>query len=240
MLSQKNKKKSIILALTGAFALSAFSLPFMQNVSAAASEPAMTMHHREHPGAADLQIDDLADQLGISREELKTSLANGTRIQDLHMAALIAETSQQSWKDVLASKTAANSWKDVCVQYKVSREDLRKTMEKHMAKRMASKLSLDEQTVSTLLSNGYRPHDIIFASVLSQKTDKDIQSILDMKKINNRWEDVAMDLGLSADDLQKCREDIRTIMPMPPFERMHEGESSHADFQNRMGAAPME
>lgn len=240
MLSEKNKKKSIILALTGAFALSAFSLPFMQNVSAAANEPAMAMHHREHPGADAWQMDDLADQLGISRDELKACLDHGTRIQDLHMAALIAETSHQSWKDILSAKTAANSWKDVCDQYKVSREDLHKTMEKHMAKRMAAKLSLEESTVSNFLNNGYLPHDIVFAAVLSQKTNKDIQNILDMKKINNRWEDVALDLGLSADDLQKCREELRTIMPMPPFERMHADEHFRPMMQNDMAPAPTE
>lgn len=72
---------------------------------------------------------------------------------------------------------------------------------------------LDKAKVQDLLKDGYRPHDIIGAGVLANKSGKNVNSVLNMKKINNRWSDVAKSLGVDWDTVKK------EIMPKRPHHK---------------------
>ena len=65
-----------------------------------------------------------------------------------------------------------------------------------MASRIEQKGNVDKDTALKLLRNGYRAQDIECAGLLAKKSGEDIQSVLDKKKINNRWSDVAEQLGV--------------------------------------------
>ena len=62
---------------------------------------------------------------------------------------------------------------------------------------------IDEEGALKLLKDGYEPWDISCASILAEAAGKDIQSVLDLKKINNRWGDVADQLGVDRKELKK-------------------------------------
>ena len=57
-----------------------------------------------------------------------------------------------------------------------------------------------------LLQEGYTSRDIGIAAELADASGKDIHAVIDMKKINNRWADVAKELGV----------DFSTIVPQRP------------------------
>ena len=73
------------------------------------------------------------------------------------------------------------------------------------AKDLSQDGNVDETTAMNLLKDGYEPWDISWAAALAKAADKDIQSVLDLKKINNRWSDVAEQLGVDRRVLQKFR-----------------------------------
>lgn len=66
--------------------------------------------------------------------------------------------------------------------------------------RLATVSKLDKAKVKSLLDNGYHPRDIKYAGKFANKTKKSVDEILAMKKINNKWKDVAKSLGISIDE----------------------------------------
>ena len=68
------------------------------------------------------------------------------------------------------------------------------------AARMADRLAMNKYTLKSLLKDGYHPRDIMMANLISKKSDKPILKVLSMKKINNTWQDVAKNVGLSHRD----------------------------------------
>lgn len=89
----------------------------------------------------------------------------------------------------------------------------------NIAKMMARKGDVDESTALKLLKNGYHPRDIEVAATLAKESGKDIQKVLDMKKINNRWEDVAKSLGVDESKVRPQRPEGRDGRPgtQPPM-----------------------
>lgn len=80
------------------------------------------------------------------------------------------------------------------------------------AEHIAKFAKLDKAKVLSLMENGYRPHDISMAGILADKSKKSVDSVLDMKKINNRWKDVASSLSVTLN-----KEDF----PKPPRKPGH-------------------
>lgn len=87
----------------------------------------------------------------------------------------------------------------------------------NIAKMMAKKGDVDESTALKLLKNGYHPRDIEVAGKLAKETGKDIQKVLDMKKINNRWEDVAKSLGVDESKVRPQRPEGGRPGTQPPM-----------------------
>jgi hypothetical protein len=226
------KKKALILTIAGAFAFTGVGISFMQNISAAAATEHTKVHHAQPPKMdRDQQLTEMASALGIEKADLVDFLSKGNDLHDLHMAVNIADASQKPWKTVLASKTAANSWQDVCQSYGVTEDQLHESEQNHMSKMIAGKIDLNQTTVSNLLKNGYHPRDVMMAGLLAKKADKDIQTVLDAKKINNRWEDVAAGFNISKDDFAADTKDFRCAMPgnhdfldKGPHHRMHQAD----------------
>lgn len=71
-----------------------------------------------------------------------------------------------------------------------------------VAKRIAEYGNLEEAVALQLLKDGYRGRDIEMAGRLAKASGKDVQAVLAMKKINNRWYDVADALGVAWDDIR--------------------------------------
>ena len=208
---QTTKKKAILLAIAGAFAISGIAVPFMQNASAAAAknEPAICQPDKNHQ---DRFIKQAATELGVEQQTVKDFLAQGNGPRDLHMALIFSEASGKSLTTVLADKTAAVSWPDLEKKYSLEQNQIRQARENLMIRQIVKFSALDEQSVKNLLKAGYQPHDIAFAGRLANKTHTSVQAVLDKKKINNSWRDVAKDISLTETDLRPGKNDFPFLM----------------------------
>ena len=99
-------------------------------------------------------------------------------------------------------KTADKRWPDVGKALGVTPEQFRKQMNEMTADRMAKRGDIDKAKALALLNNGYRAQDISMAAKIAKLSGKDLQAVLDMKKINNRWSDIAKKLGVDASKLR--------------------------------------
>jgi hypothetical protein len=217
---QTTKKKAILLAIAGAFAISGIAVPFMQNASAAAAknEPAICQPDKNHQ---DRFIKQAATELGVEQQTVKDFLAQGNGPRDLHMALIFSEASGKSLTTVLADKTAAVSWPDLEKKYSLEQNQIRQARENLMIRQIIKFSALDEQSVKNLLKAGYQPHDIAFAGRLANKTHTSVQAVLDKKKINNSWRDVAKDIGLTETDLRPEKKEFPFFMMDSPHGEPH-------------------
>ena len=145
------------------------------------------------------------DTFGVDEKEVKSAIEDGKDIRDIGQAAMFANISGKSFKDVMGMKTDTKDWPEVGKELGITQEQVKDKMATMQAKDIAEKASVDENTAATLLKNGYRAHDIVAAGILAKAANKDIQSVLDMKKINNRWGDVADQLGVDKSVLHMGR-----------------------------------
>lgn len=102
-------------------------------------------------------------------------------------------------------KTDDKHWPEVGKALGVTREQISAQMNEMTATRMAERGNVDKDTALKLLNNGYQPRDIGMAGKLAKISGKDIQAVLDMKKINNHWGDVAEQLGVDREQLRPER-----------------------------------
>jgi len=215
------KKKAIILAMAGAFAATGIAAPLMQTVSASAkttakAEQTQAQQQVQPPKMTDEMATQAAAKLGIDKQLLIDFQNKGNNIRDLHMAMVVADASQHTLTEVLTAKINGSSWPDLCKSYNLDESKLHQIEQDHMAKKLATEISVKEDTIKLLLGNGYQPQDIVMASILADKSNKDIQSVLDLKKINNRWQDVAKNLNVSDSDIQAALQKMPHMMPGGP------------------------
>lgn len=211
------KKKAIILAIAGAFAATGIAAPLMQTVSASAKTTTKTEQAQaQPPKMTDEMAAQAAQKLGIDKQLLIDFQAKGNNIRDLHMAMVVADASQHTLTEVLTAKINGSSWPELCKSYNLDETKLHQIEQDHMAKKLATEISVKEDTIKLLLGNGYQPQDIVMASILADKSNKDIQSVLDLKKINNRWQDVAKTLNVSDADIQASLQKMPHMMPGGP------------------------
>ena len=163
--------------------------------------PHMMQGHKggQHP-MMNMNADDVAKRLheafGVSEAEVKEAVNNKRDFQDIGQAAMLSKISGKSFKDVLAMKTEKNNWPEIGKSLGVTREQVQTQMLTMQALHIEKKANVDKQRVLALLKNGYQARDIECAGLLAKAAGKDVQAVLDMKKINNRWTDVAAELGV--------------------------------------------
>jgi plasmid maintenance system antidote protein VapI len=224
LLSKNNKKKTIVLALAGAFAITGIGTTYLnQTAFAATTDTAQQDQGQmlgEHKGTPKVMTDEMAQQFAttfnIDKKVLLNYQTKGYTIRDFNQAALIASAGNKSFTDVMNAKTATNSWKDVMDSFSITNEQLQQAAQGFMSKQIATMLQIDESTVTGLLKDGYQPTDIVMASVLSKQASKTIPDVLNMKKINNTWKDVATSLGIDETTFNQCMTDLKSKMPKGP------------------------
>ncbi len=116
---------------------------------------------------------------------------------------MIAKVSGKSFDEVMALKTDDKNWRDIGESLGVTREKVEEVRQSMTAQHLSQDGDIDESKALSLLKKGYEPRDIECAAALAKASGKDIQSVLDRKKINNRWGDVAKELGVDANVLPK-------------------------------------
>lgn len=135
--------------------------------------------------------EEIAKDFGLDEKEILAACKDKRSFWDIMHAAVVAKASNQPFANVIRFKTAENSWGDVHAAMRVSPAMMQAARADAMASHMAAKLSMEKGQVKGLLAEGYQPRDIFCASVIAKLANADVKGILQEKKINNRWHEVA-------------------------------------------------
>ena len=199
----KMKKKMIAGIVAGAVLLGTGYGALAQAAETNSSKdiPSQDMMKQGHKGQppqmnADEAAKNIHETFGVDESEVKEAINARKDFRDIGQAAMLAKISGKSFKDVLAMKTDSNNWQDIGKSLGVTREQVHEQMNAMTAEHIAQKGNIDQATALALLKNGYHSQDINAAAILAKQSGKDIQSVLDLKKINNSWTDVAEQLGV--------------------------------------------
>lgn len=208
-------KKAIVLALAGTFIVTGIGITQLpQSTALAATHQFKEDRQQQAPYFnPEVMAQNIQDCFGIDKQVILDYNKQGWKMHDLNSAALIAYASEKPISDILSAKTMSNNWRDVSESFGVTTEKRYAVMQTIMSNKMAKKLDVSSDTISSFLSQGYHPRDIVMAVTLSKHTDKSIIDVINMKKINNRWSDVAASLGISAEDYQQYQDEVRQCLP---------------------------
>lgn len=205
-------KKTLVALLMGVFVLTGIAVPYTTYAS-----PNNSRLPDRGPGP-DGMVQAISDDFGLSRDEVSRYMRQGVNPHDMMLAALTAKASGKSLTDVLAMKTLANTWGDVEQSLGIAKEQIRELHEDIIATKLAKNLSISKEQVQDLMKSGYMPPDIEAAATLAKASKKPLTDVLSMKKINNRWSDVAQALGI---DPETFRQEMFKNHPMMPAPDMH-------------------
>lgn len=145
----------------------------------------------------------IATSFGVDAKQVKSALDEQKDFRDIGRAAMLAKISGKSFADVMALKTDDKDWRTIEESLGVTREKVEQVRSEMTAKDLSQDDNIDEAVALKLLKDGYEPWDISCAAILAKESGKDVQSVLDLKKINNRWGDVAGQLGVDRSALKK-------------------------------------
>lgn len=202
----KHLKKTLLIALAGAFVLTGAAAYNMPNHSAAApyqmkqtADQARGQYNKQFDAAQYSQM--LADDFGVDKNAVEKALEAGWRPNDLQRAAFIAYACDKSLDDVLNAKTPTNSWRDVSDDYGITSDKYYSVMQQLHCQRIAAVTGVDNAKLASLINDGYYTRDIAMAAALANKSGKSIDDVIGMKKVNNSWYDIAESLGVNQDDI---------------------------------------
>jgi hypothetical protein len=145
----------------------------------------------------------IAETFGVDESQVKSAIENKKDFHDIGQAAMIAKVSGKSFDEVMALKTDDKNWRDIGDSLGVTPEKVEEVRQTMTAQHLSQDGNIEESRALSLLKDGYQPRDIDCAAMLAKASGKDIQSVLDRKKINNRWRDVAKELGVDESIFQK-------------------------------------
>ena len=172
-------------------------------------------HQRQNDTEINAWAKETAEWSGASEKEILNAVKAGKNFNDIDIAAMLSKISGKSFTQVLSMK---NDWSDVMKKLGITREKYEAAFKNLMVKDLAKESELDEATVQNLLENNYNPRDIRIAGRLAKASGKNVQEILDSKKINQRWRDVAKNLNVD-ENLTQNEEEDREHFPENPPER---------------------
>ncbi|SFT83135.1 hypothetical protein SAMN02910356_02330 [Selenomonas sp. GACV-9] len=201
----KSMKKKLLAGMVAGAVLTGIGLNATE-VKAAENmdRPAPATMHKagqrpQHPPvqmSADEAAKNIHETFGVDESEVKAAINEHKDFQDIGQAAMLSKISGKSFKDVLAMKTESNNWPEVGKSLGVTHEQIEEQMITMQAAKIEQKAGVAKDTAISLLKNGYHARDIECAGLLAKAAGKDVQAVLDMKKINNSWMDVASELGV--------------------------------------------
>ena len=156
---------------------------------------------------------EISSQYDVNEKEVLAALNEQRSLDDIYYAAIFAKVSGKSFRQVFAMKS---DWFDVMQALGISKEKYEATVLELMAKDISERSNVSEAEVKKLLNNHYHPRDIRIAGRLAKAAGKNVQSVLDMKKLNQRWIDIADELKV----------DRNLVRPRTPTEEEEDSEDS--------------
>ena len=161
----------------------------------------------------------IAAAFGIDESEVRAAIEAKRDFRDIGHAAMLAKISGKSFKDVLALKRDGKDWREVDGELHITREQIRGVMMEIEARHLAVRSNISEGKALALLRDGYRSFDVFEAAEIANASGKDIQSVLDRKKINNHWADVARGFGVDPALLREHRGTALEFLPCATAQR---------------------
>ena len=161
----------------------------------------------------------IAAAFGIDESEVRAAIEAKRDFRDIGHAAMLAKISGKSFKDILALKKDGKDWREVEEELQVTQEQIHGVMMEMEARHLAAKGSISEGRALALLQDGYRSFDIFEAAEIANASGMDIQSVLDRKKINNHWTDVARGGGVDPALLREHRGTALEFLPCATAQR---------------------
>lgn len=205
------KEKMLAGVLAGAFIFSVSA-----GSPAAFAEEQKPPPKAEQPRMSKAEIDalakDIAQQYGVNQTEVRTALGEDRLMDDIYYAAMLAKISGKSFANVLSMKA---DWFDVMKKLNITPEQWKNVLRDMTAEDIASRSYLDKETVKKLMDEHYSPRDIRTAGRLAHAAKKDVRSVLNMKRINQHWFDVAKELKV----------DPKVVRPRTPAEEEEDKEA---------------
>lgn len=151
----------------------------------------------------DAWVKSVSERYDVDAAQVKQALDDGAFYEEIKHAAVLSKLSGKSLSEVLAMRV---DWKQVAEKLGVTREQLEEFYQQEREEHFAKQAGIDVKTLRSLLKDGYDMRDIGIAGQIAKASGKNIKSVLDKRKINNTWEDVAKSFGVN----------MKTIMPPPP------------------------
>lgn len=145
----------------------------------------------------------ISTRYGLSGAEVEKAFNDGVHIEDIRRAAVLAKLSGKSFSEVLAMKV---DWPQVAKKLGITREQVIEFFWEERNDTFAERLNLDKKTFKGLLKDGYDHRDIFIAGKIAQASGKNIKTVLEKRRINNTWDDVAKSFGV---DLKKIMAQVR-------------------------------
>ncbi|MBR3499528.1 MAG: hypothetical protein IKO05_11110 [Selenomonadaceae bacterium] len=187
------KKKLLVGLLSGAMILSCGA------VNAAEPEmPEDDVWQEEEAAHRGGWANYFSEKYGVSSAQIEQALKSGAHPSDIHHAAVLAKLSGKNFSDVLAMKV---DWFQVADKLGVTREQVGEFLMQERTEFFAKRAGIELKTFQALLKDGYHPHDIAVAGAIAKAANKNIKSVLEKRRINNTWEDVAKSFGVNFNDL---------------------------------------
>lgn len=143
----------------------------------------------------------LAKDCNVNADQVVKYCNNGGDFRDACFAAQLAKLSGKSFNDVVNAKTDSNNWGDVATSVGVTREMLDADRRSFEAKRISESGNITEDAALKLLNDGYNGMDIDIAGRIAKAANKDVKDVLEMKKLNNSWRDVAAELNVDEKEI---------------------------------------
>lgn len=189
-------KKAIATIVAGTFLFVGAVVPFAVHAATEKQErPAMHQRKIDPEKAAER----ISQHFGVPKDSILKYQNQGRSFRDLSKAAFLAKASGKSFESVITLKTTDKNWKEVAQELGVTKEQMKSTHRELASNRISEKTGMSKTDVTGLLDQGYKGRDISMAGLLSKKTDRSAYDILQLKKINNTWLDVADALGVDKD-----------------------------------------
>ena len=143
-----------------------------------------------------------AENYSVDPAQIEKALQDRVPLEDIRFAAVLSKISGKNFAEVLSMKV---DWLQVAQKLGITQNQLKNFFEQERDENFAKKIGVDVKTLQNLLKEGYDPRDIDIAAKIAKASGKNIKSVLEKRRINNTWDDVAKSFGV----------DAKKIMPPP-------------------------
>lgn len=127
--------------------------------------------------------------------------------EDLEDICLYAYMSKRSLQEIITLRDKY-SWERMKYVIGLNPQTYFERCVDYQARRLYERMAIPKKVTKKYMYNGYAMHHVNTAYLLAQKANKNIDEVIDMKTPKNSWTDVALKIGLTAEDSEQIKNKI--------------------------------